>query len=154
MTESQGRLRAILLALLFVGMLVTATELLLLGHTERWEQFVPLVSLSLGFLSGLFVIVRPGRPSLRAFRAVMGLMVAAALAGLWFHYRGNVEFELEMYPSMTGLELFWNAIQGATPALAPGLMAHLGLLGLAYTYRHPLLREPAARRIEPEESES
>jgi hypothetical protein len=25
-------------------------------------------------------------------------------------------------------------------ALAPGIMAHVGLLGLAYTYRHPSFR--------------
>ena len=154
MREAQGTLRGILLGLLFMGMLATMTELLLLGHTETWAQVVPVVSMSLGFLSGLFTIVKPGRLSLRVLRVMMGLMVAAGLLGLYFHYRGNVEFELEMYPSMTGLELFWNAIQGATPALAPGLMAYLGLLGLAYTYRHPLLRGRSAAQIEPKESES
>jgi hypothetical protein len=41
---------------------------------------------------------------------------------------------------MKGLELFWEAMKGATPSLAPGVMAQLGLLGLACTYRHPLLR--------------
>jgi hypothetical protein len=45
-----------------------------------------------------------------------------------------VEFELEMYPGLSGLELFREAMKGATPALAPGTMTILGLLGLAYTY--------------------
>ncbi|MFB3131882.1 MAG: hypothetical protein ACE10K_05095, partial [Rhodothermales bacterium] len=49
------------------------------------------------------------------------------------------EFELEMYPTLKGLELFWESIKGATPALAPGTMIQLGLLGWAYTYRHPAL---------------
>jgi hypothetical protein len=45
-----------------------------------------------------------------------------------------------MYPSLTGFELFREAISGATPTLAPGAMLHLGLLGLLYTFRHPALK--------------
>ena len=44
---------------------------------------------------------------------------------------------------MRGLELVWEALKGATPALAPGAMAQLGLVGLAFAYRHPLLSGPA-----------
>ena len=36
-------------------------------------------------------------------------------------------------------KLVWKALRGATPALAPGALAQLGLLGLLYTYRHPAL---------------
>jgi hypothetical protein len=71
------------------------------------------------------------------------MMVACVIAGcvgLVLHYKGNVEFELEMYPSMAGGELVWKALTGATPALAPGTMVQLGLVGLAFTYRHPALR--------------
>jgi len=32
------------------------------------------------------------------------------------------------------------ALAGATPVLAPGSMSLLGVVGLALTYRHPLLR--------------
>ena len=63
----------------------------------------------------------------------------SGVVGLWLHYQGNTEFELEMYPSLEGLALFWEAIRGATPTLAPGTMLELGLLGLAYMYRHPVL---------------
>jgi hypothetical protein len=59
-----------------------------------------------------------------------------------WHYQGNMEFELETYPSISGLALFKEAMMGATPALAPGTMIELGLIGLAYTYRHPLLVRP------------
>ena len=34
-------------------------------------------------------------------------------------------------------------LTGATPALAPGAMVQLGLIGLAYTFRHPALRSAA-----------
>ena len=67
--------------------------------------------------------------------------LSSGVLGLYLHYRGNVEFELEMYSSLRGFELFWEALKGATPALAPAAMAHLGLVGLAYSYHHPLLTE-------------
>ena len=49
-----------------------------------------------------------------------------------------------MYPSLRGFELFSQSVTGATPTLAPGVMLQLGLLGLAYTYRHSDLRPKAA----------
>ena len=65
------------------------------------------------------------------------LFVLSGVVGLWLHYHGNVEFELEMYPGLAGFELFRESVTGATPTLAPGTMLELGLLGLLYTYRHP-----------------
>ena len=36
--------------------------------------------------------------------------------------------------------LLWQAIRGKTPPLlAPGALMQLGLVGLAYTYKHPAL---------------
>jgi hypothetical protein len=61
-------------------------------------------------------------------------LIVGAL-GVYFHIRGNVEFALERDPSLSGLRLLWKALRGATPALAPGALAQLGLLGLLYTYR-------------------
>jgi hypothetical protein len=40
---------------------------------------------------------------------------------------------------LAGWELFKEAMTGATPALAPGAMVQLGLIGLAWSYRHPAL---------------
>ena len=43
--------------------------------------------------------------------------------------------------SLAGMALFWAAIGAkAPPLLAPGSMVQLGLLGLAYTYKHPALK--------------
>jgi hypothetical protein len=72
----------------------------------------------------------------------MLLFVAGGIAGTLLHYRGNVEFEEEMHPGGTRWELFRGAIQGATPALAPGTMVLLGAIGLLYAYRHPALDAP------------
>jgi hypothetical protein len=66
------------------------------------------------------------------------------MLGLWFHYRGTVEFEREVSPELVGAAHAWKAIKGASPpSLAPAVMIHLGLLGLASTYRHPVFRRTA-----------
>jgi hypothetical protein len=69
----------------------------------------------------------------------MVLFVASGVVGVVLHYQGNQAFELEMSPSRAGLSLITKTLTGATPVLAPGSMALLGLVGLAFTYRHPAL---------------
>jgi len=133
-------IRRLLLQVLLVGMIGTGAELLLLGHTEDAMQWVPLVALALGVLLAAAALVRETPAVIRSFAAVMvGYLVSSAV-GLYLHYRGNVEFELEMYPSRSGTELVWEALTGATPALAPGSLGLLGLVGLVYAFRHPGLR--------------
>jgi len=134
-------LRQILLLLVVAGILGLAAELLLLDHTESFNQWIPLIVLGLGLASALIVMLRPGVRSIRIFQWIMASFVIAGILGLYLHYRGNVEFALERYPDMRGLGLVWKALRGATPTLAPGALAQLGLLGLAYAYRHPALRE-------------
>lgn len=138
--ETAGPLRTLLLAVLAFGEVGMIAELLLLGHTEDTQQWIPLVTLALGLVATAALAFRPGRGSVLGVRVVMFLFIAAGLAGLYFHYTGNAEFELEMYPSIHGLELFRKSMTGATPALAPGMLAQLGLLGLAITWKHPSLR--------------
>jgi hypothetical protein len=139
-TTQESPLRRALLWLVMLGMLGTGAELILLEHTETVWQLIPIAALAAGLIGAVIVRVRGSRPALRVFQALMLGFVAAGVAGLILHYRGNAEFELEMYPSMKGFELIMNSLKGATPALAPGTMAQLGLLGLAYTFRHPILR--------------
>ena len=76
---------------------------------------------------------------IRALRVLGVAFLATGVLGLILHFKGNVEFELELHPSMGGFELVWEGLRGAFPALAPGAMAQLGLLGLVACYRHPLL---------------
>jgi hypothetical protein len=137
-----SRMRGSLKVILGFSMLGVAAELALLGHTEEVAQRVPLVLLGLGFLT-LLAMRRPSVWALRAFLLTMALFVFGGVLGVWLHYRGNVEFELEMSPASAGWELFREAMTGATPALAPGTMVLLGLVGLVVGYRHPRLRGEA-----------
>ena len=70
----------------------------------------------------------------------MLLYAGSAVIGVTLHYKANVALQHETRPDLKGLELVTNVITSAAPpALAPGLMLQLALLGLAYTYRHPVL---------------
>ena len=63
----------------------------------------------------------------------MVLLVAAGMTGVWLHYQAAREFQVEVNPSLSGLDLFWKALQAsAPPVLAPGSLAALGGLGLVY----------------------
>lgn len=121
----------LLLAIFIFGSLGTVAELLLLGHFEDVQQFIPLVLLAAGVVIAAWCWKRPTRAALQTLRAILVLFVAAAALGLYFHYSGNVEFEVERDPALGGLKLFWEAIRGATPALAPGSMVLLAAVGYA-----------------------
>lgn len=143
-TRDDGLPRRLVLALVLAALAGLSAELVLLEHYEDPWQFAPLVVLAVGVLTGLPCLAGATRGRLLAFRWAMAAAVVSGLAGVYLHYRGNVEFELER-EAAGGLTLFWRAIRGATPALAPGALLHAGLLGLACTWRHPALVRAAAR---------
>ncbi len=132
-------LRQLLLALVFIGIVGLEVELALLRHAESLSQWIPHVSLMIGFLSTAAVYFRPGPQTLRVFQIVMIAFLVVGGLGVYLHLRGNVEFALERDPSLSGVHLLWKALRGASPALAPGALAQLGLLGLIYGYKHPAL---------------
>lgn len=128
--------RRFLLVILLTGMTGTAVELVLLEHDEGAIQLIPLALLALGLASVAWHAIRPAPASGRAVRIVMAAFVIAGFAGVYFHYRANVEFQLETDPALAGAALFWRVLAAKVPpALAPAVMTQLGLVGLAYTYR-------------------
>ena len=123
--------------LILLGIVGLGAELLLLEHIESFTQWIPLLVLLAGLVSSIWLSVRPGAAALRTCQIVMASFVLAGIAGVYFHYTGNVEFALERDSDLRGIGLVWKALRGATPSLAPGALAQIGLLGLAYTYDHP-----------------
>ena len=129
-----------LLGILLVGMTGALAELLLLGHDEDAIQLVPVVLTASGLVVVVVNALRAGPTSVRALQALMLLFAAAGLAGVYFHYRANVEFQLELEPQLSGPALLWKVLRAkAPPALSPGLMVQMALVGLAFTWRHPAL---------------
>ena len=131
-------MRRIILAILVLGLAGTAVELLLLSHDEGALQLIPLFLMAVGLVVIVWHVTSGTRNSLRAMRVSMLAFILAGAAGVWLHYRGSAEFQTEVDPTLAGFALFKKVMTSkAPPALAPGVMAQLGLLGLAYTYRHP-----------------
>ena len=130
--------RRILMAILMLGVAGISVELWLLDHVEDAYQLIPMGLNAAAVLVAALVAMRPSMATLRLFQAVMLLMMVSGAAGVWLHYQVNTEFQLEMDPQLSGLALFRKSIVAkAPPALAPGAMVQLGLIGLAYTFRHP-----------------
>lgn len=127
---SLAAIRRTLLMLFAVAALGTGVELVLLGHTEQRWQWVPVVLTFSGSLAAAAYGMTRRAIGRRAFQATMILFVVSGAVGLALHYRGNVEFALEMEPSARGWALMKEALTGATPALAPGTMMLLGAIGL------------------------
>jgi len=135
--SSEGILTVVRRALVFILVVAMAgilVELLLIEHFEDAWQLVPLCLLGLGLGSLGWNVLAPGAASGRVWRALMGLFIVAGLIGFYMHYSGNVEFELEQNPNATRWVLFREAMMGATPALAPGAMIQIGLIGLLYAF--------------------
>ena len=131
-------IRRVLLAILLIGIVGTTIELLLLKHTEEATQLIPLVLLGLGLLTLVWHAARPSTASVMTVQLLMVLFIAAGLIGMVLHYQANVEFQLEIDRTLSGMPLFWKVMAAkAPPALAPGSMSQLGLIGLAYSYRYP-----------------
>ena len=138
-TLTHATVRQLLLALIVIGIVGLEVELALLRHAESFSQWIPHVTLFIGLLTTAAVYFQAGPRTLRVFQVMMVVFLVVGALGVYFHLQGNVEFAQERDPSLSGVRLLWKALRGASPALAPGALAQLGLLGLLYSYRHPAL---------------
>ena len=137
------RIRRFMLALLTFGLVAIGIELLALAHYEDSLQLVPLGAILLTLVVIAWHLVRRGRAGLTALRVMLVLLLATGGVGIVLHAQGNMEFQRDINPDLRGWPLLRRVLHAsAPPALAPGVMAQLGLLGLIYTYRHPAEREP------------
>lgn len=135
--DAEPWLRRFLLAAAVATYLAAAVELVLVGHYEDWQQILPFVMVVLGVLASGWAWVSSTPVSLQGTRWAGGLATVTALAGVYFHLTGNLEFAREVQIGASSRELLWDAISGGNPLLAPGMVALAGLLAAGATYRHP-----------------
>ncbi len=119
----------------------TIAELWLAGHTKQPIQFLPFVLCALGLAAVIAALLRPSRSTLWALRFVMGIAAFGSLIGLYEHITSNLEVVLEVRPNAAMLEALWEAMRGAAPLLAPGILALAAITAIAATYDHPLLEK-------------
>jgi hypothetical protein len=128
-------IRRVILGVLLLGMAGLLIELWLLGHHEDATQWIPLVMLAAGILALLLQLVYARLWTLLIVQVVMILFMGAGLLGMYLHYQGSREFQLEMDPSIGGTTLMWKVLHAKSPpTLSPGTMVQMGILGLGYAY--------------------
>lgn len=133
---TSSRMRSALAAILLLGLVGSGVELGLLEHYKDKAQLIPLVAIGTTLAALGWDRLAPSRKSQRSLQLVLCFLLAAGLLGVVLHLRGNAEFQREMDPSLTGWPLLWKTLRAkAPPALAPGVLAQLGLLGLLYAAR-------------------
>ncbi|MCA9955284.1 MAG: hypothetical protein H6657_09740 [Ardenticatenaceae bacterium] len=126
----------VLAGFIFIGSVV---ELALEGHTQVPTQWIPFVLSGLGIVAITAVLGWPNRKTIWALRGVMGLTALGSFLGMYEHLAHNIEFALEIRPNAVVSDVFFEALRGANPLLAPGILALGALLALAATYYHPAL---------------
>lgn len=126
--------RRMLLGVLAFGLIGTTAELWLMGHHEDWKQLIPLVVMGASVLVLVWFGLSRSGWATRSFRSCMVLLILSGATGAILHYRANMEFQLEMDPTLGGMALLLKVLHAkAPPALAPGNMALFGLMGLIST---------------------
>ena len=130
------RVRSLVLGLVALGLVGTSLELVLLAHVEDFLQFVPFLAIAGGVAALVWRLWRPSRIATLAVQLAMAMLIVTGLIGAGLHYQANMEFQLELDRSLSGFALMMKVLEAkAPPALAPGNMALLGLIGLAGVHR-------------------
>jgi hypothetical protein len=110
-------------------------ELLLAEHTGDWVQYIPFAVSALGVVAVVAALRVPGLRSIQFLRGVCALAIVASLIGGYKHFAANYELEAEVNASATMGTWIWGALFGASPLLAPGVLALAAVLAWAATWR-------------------
>jgi hypothetical protein len=137
-TESTSLLRPLILVIMGIGTLGILGELLLLEHYKFDSQWIAVM---LTLLTGVCTVILGFNPNARVMRVVqlaLLLVVLGSAFGVLEHVKTNYD-RMENGSNVSSLSPIWQALKGRAPALAPGALAQLGLLGLLFMYKHPNL---------------
>lgn len=137
-TDLERQLRRLILALLTFGLSATLFDLFGLAHYKESWQIVPIGFIIFTLVIVLWHIATGSTASLQTMKMLMPVLILVGLTGVFLHLKGSMAFQLEANPDLAGWPLLQKLLRAkAPPALAPGIMVQLGLLGLIYGYRHP-----------------
>ena len=128
-------IRRVILGVLVLGMTGLLAELALLAHYADFKQQIPLLLMAAGLAAIIIDLAVSRTWSGRFVQLTMVLFITAGFLGMYFHYQGSREFQIEMDPAMSGMNLMWHVLQAKSPpTLSPGTMVQMGILGLGYVY--------------------
>ncbi|MFK7832490.1 MAG: hypothetical protein AB8B52_04365 [Winogradskyella sp.] len=115
-----------------IMMLGTGLDLYLLSHYEDRLQFIPILCISLLMLMMIVLFFLRTTLVKNVFKFVLIITALSGVYGSYLHLIANYEFEIEMQPTANNLDLFFESLSGALPALAPLSMVVLALIGYSY----------------------
>ncbi|MDA0379383.1 MAG: hypothetical protein O2899_07810 [Bacteroidetes bacterium] len=141
-TIVKARLRGILCSLAVLVFLFTPLELLLLEHTGDWIQLIPFAASFFGIVAAGWVLVSPSRLRIIGARLLAAGIIGVTLIGVVKHFQENLELELEVRPGTGWPDVWQDALFGAAPFLASGILLLGALLIIGATYAHPALTSP------------
>ncbi|MFN1834722.1 hypothetical protein AB2B38_005620 [Balneola sp. MJW-20] len=120
-----------LAALLFM-MSGVVIELFLLGHYEDSKQLIPVFSIGVSLPAAVILYFRRTTSTIVFFKIILSILTITGIYGTFLHLKANYEFETEMKPTSGGWDLIVDSLSGALPALAPGSMIALALIGFIF----------------------
>ncbi|MEM7532269.1 MAG: hypothetical protein AAF639_08835 [Chloroflexota bacterium] len=135
----EERLRRFLLILAGFICVGTIVELWFTNHVESFVQLIPFILSVLGIIVVGLALARPTKGTLQLLRGVMGITILGSIFGIYEHIEHNLAFELDIRPNASVADVFLDALGGASPMLAAGILAIAGIVAIAATYYHPLL---------------
>lgn len=142
-------LRRGVLSLAMLGIVGTSIELVFLRHWQNATQLIAWPAI-IALVSALLLIVqKPTRKRIQGARAIAGVVVLIAGAGIALHFTVNLNAGLldrdygPRWEQMSSLDQWTAAIigdVGPAPMLAPGVLAEISFALLLATVRHPASR--------------
>ena len=136
--DLERQIRRLILALLAFGLTATVVDLFGLEHYEDPWQIVPIAFIGFSLLVVGWHGLTGSAASLLTLRLLMPVMILVGVTGVVLHLRGSLAFQMEASPELAGWALMKKLLAAkAPPALAPGILVQLGLLGSVYGYKHP-----------------
>jgi hypothetical protein len=143
----ESRLRLLLLTLALLTCAGIALELWFADHDQELVQLLPFAVCGAGAVSVLTVMARPSPLTIWPMRAMMLASVGVSALGLWEHLEANYGFERDIRPTAPSTDVFWHALHGSAPTLAPGSLALIALLAIGATLGHPALAQGSRVRM-------
>ena len=134
-------LRIYLLVIIALVLCGLELELLMLNHVNTPLQLLPVGLVGGGIASVFWSLISPNGTSLRILKGVLMACTIIGALGIAIHSAFYVSDKWNKAHGRRGLER-------EVPPLAPAAMLPLGLMGLACTFRHPLLEEEFGRNYQ------
>ena len=145
--DALGNIRKVLLATVVISLTGAEIELLLIGHVLPLLQLIPVFLIALALAALIWYAISRNGQSMRVFQGTMVLCIISGVAGVFLHLAFSAATETKKDPTVSGMKLIRLSLTGKAPPLAPAVMIQIGLIGLAYTYRHPALDDALVNEV-------